>query len=183
MARVTRGCALSGCHAAELRSHRPYAHRWDLGQWVCSYGSHETNQTFGSPGRFFFWELLRCQSESDPVTTDRRSTKPNGKCRSGTETFGRWGPVRTGRSGKWQDRRRRMRVAGLCGVEQRARPDRWCHTRTPDKRKVAALLRARCSTSLYDGDSRADTLAAPLLHFLCNGNVGGTRRVGDPGWN
>lgn len=57
-----------------------------------------------------------------------------------------------------------MFITGLCGVEQRARPGRWCHTRRPNKRKVGALLRTHAAfTSLYDGDSRADTLAAAFL--------------------
>lgn len=76
--------------------------RWDPGQWVCSDGRHQTNQTIGSQGKIS--EFLPCPSGSDPVTTARISTKPNGKCRSATETFGRWGPARTGRSGKRQDR-------------------------------------------------------------------------------
>lgn len=54
--------------------------------------------------------------------------------------------------------------------------DHWCvwgrtksatgqmvpHTQS-NKRKVAVLLRTRFFTSLYDGDSRADTLAAAFL--------------------
>lgn len=158
--------------------------RWDPGQWVCSDGRHDTNQTIGSPGEIS--EFLPCPSESDPVTTARISTKPNGKCRSATETFGRWGPARTGRSGKGQGRGCGwLWITGVCvcvwGRTKSATGQMGPHT-PPNKRQKWA----RCcehAASLPDMmEAAAPTPwlqpCSPALRLLENGTFFGETQGG-----